>query len=72
MNKKKKDNNYSFIVTILLICTFIVTFYNFILLAEMGKMKDFHGKQLNEIQQQLTELQKETKSNDGKEVGEML
>lgn len=38
----------------------------------MGKMKDFHGRQLNEIQQQLTELQNETKNNDGKEVGEML
>ena len=72
MKKKKKNNNYSFIIVILLICTFIVTFYNFILLAEMGKMKDFHGKQLNEIQQQLTELQEENKSNDGKEVGEML
>ena len=72
MNRKKKNNNYSFIIVILLICTFIVTFYNFILLAEMGKMKDFHGKQLDEIQQQLTELQNETKNNDGKEVGEML
>lgn len=72
MNRKKKNNNYSFIIVILLICTFIVTFYNFIFLAEMGKMKDFHGRQLNEIQQQLTELQNETKNNDGKEVGEML
>lgn len=72
MNKKKKDNNYSFIITILLICTFVVTFYNFILLAEMGKMKDFHGRQLNEIQQQLTELKKEVESNNGKDVGEML
>lgn len=72
MNKKKKDNNYSFIITILLICTFVVTFYNFILLAEMGKMKDFHGRQLNEIQQQLIELKKEVESNNGKNVGEML
>lgn len=72
MNKKKKDNNYSFIITILLICTFVVTFYNFILLTEMGKMKDFHGRQLNEIQQQLIELKKEVESNNGKNVGEML
>ena len=62
MNRKKKNNNYSFIIVILLICTFFVTFYNFILLAEMGKIKDFHGRQLNEIQQQLTEYKMKPKT----------